>query len=363
MTTPKSVMWEIEPHTLAKHEILRRYLVAWFVILGKYNKSLLYIDGFCGPGRYLGGEVGSPIIALEEALKHKDDLKDVVHHFIFVDQNKDRIDQLKIEIANYSLPENYKVYTIVGEFDNELSNLLDSIEISGNQLPPTFAFIDPFGFKGLPFSIVDRLLCNQKSEVFVNIMADSINRWLDHPNEKTTNHIIELFGTEEVITIADTSIDRIADLRLLYQERLKTCAHFVRYFELRDCDNRTIYYLFFAGNHPLGHIKMKEAFWKVDTSSGYSFSDATNPDQLILFELDESPKLSRIIAEYFSGRKVTISEIIKYVEDDTAFLQRHMRLSLKLLESTDEITVNQNKSDGTKRRKNTFPPNAVVKFS
>ena len=29
------ILWEIEPHTLAKHEILKNYLQAWFLILGR----------------------------------------------------------------------------------------------------------------------------------------------------------------------------------------------------------------------------------------------------------------------------------------------------------------------------------------
>ena len=42
MTTPKDTIWEIEPHTQAKHEILRRYLGAWFPILGTHNQRVVY---------------------------------------------------------------------------------------------------------------------------------------------------------------------------------------------------------------------------------------------------------------------------------------------------------------------------------
>jgi hypothetical protein len=34
MAKPNETLWEIEPHTKAKHEILQRYLGAWFPILG-----------------------------------------------------------------------------------------------------------------------------------------------------------------------------------------------------------------------------------------------------------------------------------------------------------------------------------------
>jgi hypothetical protein len=77
-----------------------------------------------------------------------------------------------------------------------------------------------------------------------------------------------------------------------YQEQLKKHAKFVRYFEMRNKNNRPIYYLFFATNNRLGHQKMKEAFWSIDTSSGLRFSDATNPNQPVLFDLKEHPKLT-----------------------------------------------------------------------
>jgi len=32
-----------------------------------YKKTIVYVDGFSGPGEYTGGEPGSPIIALETA--------------------------------------------------------------------------------------------------------------------------------------------------------------------------------------------------------------------------------------------------------------------------------------------------------
>ena len=79
--------WKIEPHTLAKHEILKRYLSAWYPILSSSSaKEMLYIDGFCGPGRYKKGEDGSPIIALREALKYSQRLQKKRITFLFIDE-------------------------------------------------------------------------------------------------------------------------------------------------------------------------------------------------------------------------------------------------------------------------------------
>jgi three-Cys-motif partner protein len=362
MAAPRETIWDIEPHTLAKHEILRRYLGAWFPILGTHNRRIVYIDGFCGPGRYAGGESGSPIIALQEAINQAARLCDTEIVFLFVDERADRIAHLKKELAELSLPTNYRVQATTGMFENELEQLLDRLDAQGLQLAPTFAFLDPFGFKGLPFRLVRRLLTNDKTEIFINIMADAINRFLEHPDDQVRQHIIELFGTDEVLSVAQSSGDRVTGLRLLYQQQLQSYARYVRYFEMRDCDGKTIYYLFFASNHPLGHVRMKEAFWKIDPSSGFCFSDATDPNQLVLFENDETPRLADDLARAFAKRKVSVEQVKKYVENTTPFVATHMREALKLLEGEGRIKANEYKLDGSKRRKNTYPDNAQLEF-
>src|SRR5580704_5033889 len=86
MAAPRQTIWPLEPHTRAKHEILKRYLQAWMVILSQGRfPEILYIDGFAGPGEYSGGEVGSPIIALDTALAFRPPLTSQVH-FLFVEQ-------------------------------------------------------------------------------------------------------------------------------------------------------------------------------------------------------------------------------------------------------------------------------------
>jgi three-Cys-motif partner protein len=360
--TPKDTIWELDPHTLAKHEILRRYLGAWLPILARDNRRLVYIDGFCGPGRYSRGEPGSPLIAIERALSHGDKLASNNVTFLFLDERADRITHLKHELAQLEIPANFTAIPIAGEFETQFGNLLDTLESRGLQIAPTFAFIDPFGFKGLPFQLMQRLLGYPKTEVFVTMMVDSINRFLGHPDPQVRQHIVQLFGTAQALQIASAGGDRLANLRLLYQSQLSKCARFVRYFEMRNVQNKTIYYLFFASNHPLGHLKMKEAFWKVDASGRFRFSDATNPDQPVLLELDESPKLATTLQARFAGQTLPVQRVRAWVEESTPFLSSHMRAALRLLEGNNEVAVEQLKQDGAKRRRNTFPDGTVVTF-
>lgn len=109
MAAPRQTIWKLEPHTRAKHEILRRYLQAWMVILsqGKFPE-ILYIDGFSGPGEYVDGEVGSPVIALETALSYNPPLRARVH-FLFVDKDERRAEHLRTLVGQMSLPSNFRV--------------------------------------------------------------------------------------------------------------------------------------------------------------------------------------------------------------------------------------------------------------
>jgi three-Cys-motif partner protein len=204
MTKPSETIWEIEPHTKAKHEILGRYLGAWFPILGSKIPQIVYIDGFCGPGKYLGGQDGSPIIAIKEALKQPVLASSNVT-FLFIDERADRIQRLESELSLLEIPDNFHVERKVNEFENTLTKILDDLQKEGHHLAPTFAFIDPFGFKGAPFSLIKRLLGNPRTEVFINIMIDFINRFVEHPTPINRQYIRQLLGA------SDAEIDQVTD--------------------------------------------------------------------------------------------------------------------------------------------------------
>jgi hypothetical protein len=89
------VLWDLEPHTAAKHRVLRAYLDAWIPVMAPQalrvrhlmigEPRLLLVDAFAGPGRYATGEPGSPLIMLDAVLSRpaakdllREDLADVL---------------------------------------------------------------------------------------------------------------------------------------------------------------------------------------------------------------------------------------------------------------------------------------------
>ena len=362
MSIPDETIWDLQPHTGAKHQILRKYLDAWFPILARYNSRIVYIDGFSGPGRYSGGEPGSPIIALESARTHRANLAGELN-FLFVEERKDRSENLKQEINAIQLPGHFKVEVECTTFAETLTTKLNQLDASGKQIAPTFALIDPFGFSGLPYRLVSRLLNKGKCEVLITFMVDSINRWLTHPEDDIRFHITETFGTDAAIAIAEGIGDRPSELRNLYQAQLGRVAKFVRYFEMRDSHDRVVYYLFFASNNPLGHLKMKEAMWRVDPLGDFSFSDATNPNQKLLFS---SPSVAPLVVDleshFRNAVKILTKRVLTYVQDETPYLKKHMGEALTELESAGRVKVADLKADGNKRRKHSFPDDSILTF-
>lgn len=362
MATPKKTLWPIEPHTLAKHAILEGYLQAWFAILGQKRTDMLYVDGFCGPGRYQGGEPGSPIVALEAAKNNLNNIGNSKVHFWFIDESPDRIAHLKEELYSATIPSNFVIEVHAGEFESVFSKKLQELE---RRAIPSFVFIDPFGFKGFPYTMVSRILAVQSAEVFINLMIDAINRFIEHPTPSIRDQIRTTIGLENLADIEACPGSRFDSLRLHYQEQLKSKAKFVRYFEMRDVDDRSIYDLFFASNSRLGHVKMKESMWNVDREGRFRFSDAEDPSQIFLFDNEDSwrPILEKEIIRTFSSFSSTVVRDIRcHIENHTAFLATHMRQALKSLESIGEIRVEELNEDQSKRRAGAFNDPVVISF-
>ncbi|MCH7772113.1 MAG: three-Cys-motif partner protein TcmP [Bacteroidetes bacterium] len=178
MAVPKETIWDLESHTEAKNKILEGYLKAWFPIISRYNNVINYIDGFAGPGIYSKGEAGSPMIALNVANEHTIDLKRNLN-FVFIDERKDRTANLDEELKKLSVKPNFNIHVIDGKFHEVIEDALSNLEKEGKILAPTFVFIDPFGFSGIPARIVEKLLAIPKVEVFINFSVDAVNRFLE----------------------------------------------------------------------------------------------------------------------------------------------------------------------------------------
>ncbi len=364
MSGVSGTLWNMDDHTLAKHAILRRYLQAWYPILSSSHGRIVYIDGFAGPGEYLGGEKGSPVIAIETAIEHKLGFNSEVM-FLFIEEKEQRAENLKRILDSMQIPDNFGYEVVCSKFDETLNSEFDKLDADKANLAPCFAFIDPFGYSDTPFSVVKRIMSFKSCEVLITFMSGFLNRFKNE--ESSIRHINELFGTtdwqHEILKTGKESGEKA--IVELYQKRLSTVAKYVRSFEMKNKFNQPVYRLIFATNEYKGLLKMKESMWKVDNAGQFSYSDTTDSNQSVLFDHEpDYGKLKKLITTNFGGKNVSIRDIEEFVVVKTPFRETHFKKQiLSEMERADppEIEIVKSKA---KRRKYTYADGTmIIKFN
>ncbi|MDT9719112.1 three-Cys-motif partner protein TcmP [Paenibacillus sp. ClWae2A] len=368
MSQPKTTLWELEPHTEAKHIILRNYLRAWFPIMGQYNSRILFLDGYAGPGQYDNGEDGSPIIAIKEAIQYletsekrtsnKPAIQEIV--MIFIEEDTDRAIHLEEKIDSMEIHKKIKPQVINLNFEDTATDILKELEKSKAQLAPAFLFVDPFGYN-LSFELIQKLMDNPKCEVFINFMYEFINRFIKRNGQEAV--MTKLFGNEDwkELDLDCEPEQRRERIHGLYQEQLvNNAAQYVRSFEMKGKRKSTKYFLFYGTNHKTGLSKMKDAMWSVDAGGRYTFSDSTNPKQGVLFNVEpDYAYLKVLICEKFSGMTVSVDEIEDFVLCSTPFKTTHYKKPILIpMEKNAEIRI----VSSSRKKKNSYPSGTIIQF-
>jgi three-Cys-motif partner protein len=334
---PDPILWPLDDHTRAKHQVLAGYLSAWLPImgqqamkiqrLGKDPPRLLIVDGFCGPGRYEGGEDGSPLIMLKTLLEHdafeRMSEGGVEFIYLFIEHDKRRIDHLNAELAGMEIPDNVSVTVEHGEFETTFGKIVDDTHgKEGVTLVPTFAFVDPFGYSFTPMSLAGKFLGFQRCEALFFLPMIDIVRFLGREGQDRAMN--SLFGTDRwKKAIKLEGEERSAFLLSLFEDQLRQGGR-VRYvcsFEIRTDQGRE-YRLIFASDHERGLGLMKRAMWNVDPVQGVKYVAARKKDgQEVLFtsQIDTGPLLEHL-RERFGADWFTIEQAEKETLVNTTFL-------------------------------------------
>lgn len=365
----KSVLWKAPPHTLAKISILRAYLLRWFEILGrsKFRQSLWYVDGFAGPGEYTNSPAGSPVAAISSASEALQSAgaqwKAGKIHCVFIEQDAKRFDHLRNKLGTDAGNPQMEIHFFNLPFVDGVAALKNQIPNPFSPASPLFAFIDPFGAKGVPFADIKDLLSRDAAEVLINFDSDGIGRIFRA--EEAANHEVilnEVFGDDSWKTELArhrASHELYRGVLDLYKQKLRALPN-VRYvfaFEMRSAKNTIDYHLVFASQHHLGLEKMKEAMKTIAKNGDYCFSDA-HLNQSTMFSFDDPSAYSPQLFEQFCGRTVKYQELNDYALNETPFT--NPKSMLKDLEEKSLVQVNSNDS---KRRKGTFNEEKLINIT
>ncbi|MCJ7729917.1 MAG: three-Cys-motif partner protein TcmP [Sedimentisphaerales bacterium] len=363
-------VWDITPHTLAKHQILTTYLKAWMPIMshqshqvGVTGGRLLFVDGFAGPGSYKGGEEGSPILAIKSVLEHSHDFHIPVR-FLFIEENAERykllidaVQKQKQQIDSCSKIESYLVNQ--GDCEKVLTSYLNDLQNRGEKLGPALFFLDQFGFSDVPMELITRIMANPVCEVFSYLDWGHMNRFLTDKT-KWSSITTAFGGTEWQGVLGLEAPKRAAFMLEAYKNaiRQRTNSKYVWNFAMCDENNKLLYWLVFLTNKLRGLEVMKGAMWGVDRTGGFRFSDNENPCQLGLFTSCSDEILADEIRTKLAGQTLTVEQVKEFVLTKTPAYR--FKGALKILEEADRLKII---SAPYKRRKGTFPDDNLSKIN
>ena len=340
--------WEYREHTRVKHILLENYLSTWITILGRWNPKICYFDGFAGKGEYEDGTLGSPIIALKTADIKANYFDKLICVFIEKDEcnykNLEKIlDREKPNIRNWGKIDILKVN---GEFANVIEEIFNNLEKEESFLIPSFFFIDPFGFSGVSFEIIKKIISNPKTEVFFTFMISYIARFIGNPT--LTDTFTKLFGTDEWKSLIQLP-DREKALIELYRKQLHAVGGAKFSWHFRVCESKklkTMYYLIHATNNFKGHSIMKQIMFKQGPHGSFAYlgpKDIPEQSQMRLFDIYDIGQLKSYLMEKFKAQSLTYNEILEKVcypwYEEPPYIERDYRKALKELEIEEKIKI------------------------
>ena len=339
MSKQLPVIWDADPHTIAKIAILKGYLNAWFRVLGKSRpgETILYIDGFAGPGRYRNHEEGSPVAALRIAEATIKSLGPAFKarrlHCAFIENHSERFKVLAEALSAFKGKEKIGITKKNCEFVDGITEIRKELPGPFRGEGPLFVFADPFGGTGIPFRSFADCMQGDTAELLINLDADGIGRiFFAENNTNRDTQLTDLFGSEswrEELT-AGNDLKRLSvQILNLYKRRLLTLpgVKFVWSFAMRGKNDSLNYYLVFAAKHPLGMEKMKEAMKAIDRTGTYSFSDA-HVEQQVLFRDDNAEIYAESLVRQFDGKTISMDEAHLFALTETPFLNAKSMLAM-----------------------------------
>jgi three-Cys-motif partner protein len=325
--------------TSAKTKIYKDYIQGYLPKLLMSYGTCLIADLFCGAGKN-GKEDGSPLILIHRLkyilsspqLQKKDNLK---VYILFNDQDKENIENLKIELDKIDYDRN--IITIHVHNEKYETLLPDIIRKHDRMKIPKFFFLDPFTYSNVKMQHLKELLHLSNTEVllFLPIFHSYRFSGLGFDESHKTRIFIEEFTTKGF-----TDYKNIDDFMFSVREKLlqETSIRYVRPVLLDGGGSKNS--LFLLTKHQKGMLFMNKIALKI-TDDG-SHVKVKNQNQTSLFPIKEiSPFYDKFKESFVSAlhkEDLTNKQIVDFTIREL-FLPKHAKEELKELYDLQKIKI------------------------
>jgi three-Cys-motif partner protein len=332
------------PHR-AKHEILRRYLGAWLAILGRGQKGskfrhrrLVLVDGFAGRGRYTGGEAGSPKIMFDRAVEVVNSGLAQSVLIRCAEPNAGNFKHLQevcagLKHAHVTIKPTQESFEQIGERIVAWAQKLKTP-------PPTFVMVDPYGVRGVPLHLLERLLKINRLEILLTFMVRDPSRFLKEENY--AEPMTSLFGGDSWKQCEDAQ-DRPSCLMLRFREAVEAgVAEYALPFRVFEEQKKTpLYYLVHMTNRDLGMREMKKAMVREHGDMTFWPVTMRDPKQIALDVAEEKPypSLQAHLTERYAGRTLSFVQLLNEDYRSGIWLEPSYRAALNGMAREDPPRV------------------------
>ena len=325
MAVPTGILWERDPHTAAKHTLLRRYMSAWFPIMAKqfHEVGITFFDGFAGPGEYKNAQDSSPAIAMEQALRSEVTRWRTQTRLVFVEDNRGRADHLQ-DLLDARYPVSTRPAGLVVRVRHgKCSDLFDqAIAEVGGWEGPVFANLDGWGVD-TDYEIVQRVAQQPSSEVLVTFEDQFFIRFANGEQQAGER----VFGHSDWRRVDGLpTAEKKPFLLDLYRKGLHSAGFpYVLTFEMIDEGGHSLH-LFFGTTNKVAVEKFKDGLWEVDGVSGQRFRDPRDPNQMSfdILHPDFTPLETRVL-ELLDGRECSMEELRENALLETIYKRAHVK--------------------------------------
>ena len=256
--------------TFIKHTLLRAYLERLFMIIGRYEEKISYVDCFAGPWQEGRNDLQDTSIAIslnimkkcQEGLSQLG--KNVQFRALYIEKDKESFERLKSFLADRKENE-VDAKPLHGEF-HELRD--DILKWCGAK-DFTFFFVDPTGWReAVEIPTLRPLLQRHNSEFLITFMLDFLRRF--HCQSELEEQMKEIFG-EILDTSEMTPEQRETHFLRKYREHLKSAqlktgeSLLSAYAKiLHPLKKRTMYDMVYLTRKPLGIVVFMEVLGKLE---------------------------------------------------------------------------------------------------
>lgn len=271
--------------TKLKLDIFRECFREWFPVFvhQKFWNKLYIYDLFAGSGYDAEGNLGSPLILLEEAKgddsKHCIALKENNKEVTFVfnefepkhkkqkkfEELKNNIEKYKekCEICNNCILCHFKTHTINMDFGKEFKTNTKILHILKDKKIGKFVILDQYGFTQVDAEVFITLVNSKRTDFIFFISSSFLKRFKEH-------HVSKKFIGDRQLSFDESKPKECHQVIVKYFESLipKNKEYYLNHFTIKK--GRNYYGLIFGTSHTLGMEKFQRVCWHVDERAGES---------------------------------------------------------------------------------------------